>query len=275
MDARKGESPPSLANKIQHGMNAESATNAYAHLINGCDPKIELTPEEAARYWAKVDKTSSPRGCWLWTAAIHKKKGYGSARMRGRNYAAHRLSYQMHKGAIPDTLLVCHQCDVRNCVNPDHLWLGTNKANMKDMADKGRAADGWQVPRGENCHNSKLSESDVLEIRKLYAAGGVSQYELADKFGVQQTQIGRITRGLRWRHISTEAIPRTDIKLSEIQIIEIRKIYDTGTVSQATLASQYGVSQVQISRLIRGTRRPELGLTPITKGASLRGRRTV
>lgn len=254
-------------------MNAESATNNYAHLINGCDPKIELTPPEAARFWAKVDKKSSPRGCWLWTATIHKKKGYGTARMRGRNYAAHRLSYQMHKGDIPDTLLVCHSCDVRNCVNPEHLWLGTNKANMKDMADKGRAADGWQVPRGEKCYAAKVSEADVLEIRKLYAAGGISQYKLGKKFGLSQTQIGRLTRGLRWRHVSTEKIERADRKISPEDVIEIRRLYETGTISQAAIASHYGVFQSTISKILRGDRWSSLGHEPI-KSPALRGRRT-
>jgi predicted XRE-type DNA-binding protein len=254
-------------------MNAESSETNYAHLINGCDPKIELTPQEAARYWAKVDKASSPRGCWIWTGCIHPIKGYGAFRFRGRNHAAHRITYRHFKGDIPDALLVCHTCDVRNCVNPDHLWLGTNKANMRDMVDKGRAADGSQVPNGERCYAAKLKESDVIEIRRLYSAGGITQKAIAQKFNVQQMQISRIMKGTRWRHLLISPIDRMDTKITDEQTIEIYQLYLTGTVSQATLADHYGVTQTLISRIMRGIVRPHLKLQPI-KSPALRGRRT-
>jgi len=86
------------------------------------------------RFFEKVEKTD---GCWLWTGALNVG-GYGSFGFGDKRLGAHRFSYEIHKGEIPEGLFVCHSCDVRRCVNPDHLWLGNNAENMKDMYDKGR-----------------------------------------------------------------------------------------------------------------------------------------
>ena len=92
----------------------------------------KLSVEE--RFFQKVNKTDS---CWLWTGAI-SSSGYGSFRIGEKNFKAHRQSYIMHTGQIPQSLEVCHSCDVRSCVNPEHLWLGTRSDNMKDMFSKNR-----------------------------------------------------------------------------------------------------------------------------------------
>lgn len=86
------------------------------------------------RFFQKVNKTES---CWLWTGAV-TSKGYGSMGIAGKNTSTHRLSYMWFKGAIPEGMYVCHSCDTPACVNPDHLWLGTNSDNMKDMVTKDR-----------------------------------------------------------------------------------------------------------------------------------------
>lgn len=86
------------------------------------------------RFWAKVEKTD---GCWLWRASRSKEDGYGIVTDRGRKILAHRFSWELHNGPIPDGLLVCHTCDVKPCVNPAHLWLGTYSENTKDAFNKG------------------------------------------------------------------------------------------------------------------------------------------
>lgn len=93
----------------------------------------DTQPEK--RFWERVSKQDN--GCWLWTGHTNPR-GYGVIAVNGTMWLAHRYSYQLHTGSIPDKLFVCHKCDVPSCVNPDHLFLGTHQDNMDDMAAKGR-----------------------------------------------------------------------------------------------------------------------------------------
>jgi hypothetical protein len=99
--------------------------------MNPSDPTLE-----EARFWARVDKSGE---CWLWTGP-RDKDGYGKANVRRRALRAHRVSWTMANGAIPEGLIVCHRCDTPACVRPDHLWLGTQLDNVRDMTAKGRPA---------------------------------------------------------------------------------------------------------------------------------------
>lgn len=119
-----------------------------------------LPPE--VRFWKYVAKSD---GCWLWTASTNHW-GYGQLSCPGRSYLrAHRLSYEMHVGPIPDGLFVCHRCDVPACVRPDHLFLGTPKDNVDDMVAKGRhrPVDRSDCKRGHP-FTEKRRESDGCRV---------------------------------------------------------------------------------------------------------------
>lgn len=150
------------------------------------------------RFWAKVKKTDS---CWLWTGSTCKN-GYGRFRYQGRLNQAHRLSYAWAVGPIPDGLFVCHKCDTPSCVNPNHLFTGTNADNMKDAHSKGRLPLFPLDYRGEKCQHSVLTEDQVRRIRQIYAKGNTSQRELGERFEVSKSHIGSIVRRENWSWLS-------------------------------------------------------------------------
>ena len=135
-------------------------------------------------------------GCWVWTAS-YGSVGYGQIG-RGRKgeglLGAHRASFEIHRGPIPAGLWVLHRCDNRACVNPAHLFLGTQADNMADAAAKGRTA------LGERNGVSKLSPDDVRKIRIF--ARVLYQRVIAKKYGVSQTTVSKIVRRVRWGHIA-------------------------------------------------------------------------
>lgn len=141
-------------------------------------------------------ETNPFSGCWEWVAG-KDTHGYGQMKINGRKRLAHRVSYELYRGPIPDGILVCHDCDNPACINPDHLFLGTQTENMADMMSKGRGRKARL--KGEDHSQAKLTESDVVAI--LSAKGLVSQVALADQYGVSPSQIGNIHRGKAWTHI--------------------------------------------------------------------------
>lgn len=144
--------------------------------------------EKLAHYSAPPDAN----GCVLWTGGSNAR-GYGRLRWQGLRRFAHRLAMECASGPIPEGMDVCHKCDVPACINPAHLFLGTNAANMADMWAKGRA----RPPRGESVGGAKLVAADVLTIR---AARG-TQDAIAAQFGVSRALISYIKRRKSWAHI--------------------------------------------------------------------------
>lgn len=151
------------------------------------------------RFWEKVDIGSEDE-CWMWQAFCHPK-GYGKFKMGKSMPNAQRVSWFLSYGEIPDGLFVLHKCDNRACVNPKHLFLGTNDDNMKDMARKNRSTKGKAFHIGDDHPLSKLSSKKVKDIRKMYASGKFTYFDLAKKYGVAFQTIGNVITRKRWKHV--------------------------------------------------------------------------
>lgn len=150
-----------------------------------------------ARFWSKVNKNSE-QGCWEWTGHC-LQSGYGWFAVTTKlSRGAHRVSAFMSGllESLDSKLHVLHKCDNPKCVNPKHLFIGTNADNVADRVNKGRS--GWEVKAGESNGMAKLVKSQVLFIRGLYASGVFSQSQLGRAFGVGQPTIHKIVHGQRW-----------------------------------------------------------------------------
>jgi hypothetical protein len=145
------------------------------------------------KFWNKVN-IGLDNDCWEWNGTI-SFYGYGVFNIDGVVLKSHRVSFFIKNKIDPKELMVCHSCDNRKCVNPNHLFLGTNKDNMQDALSKKR------MFVGEKNHQSKLLDIDVLNIRKLYLNGDISQDKLSKMFGVGQDQISRIVNNKLWKHV--------------------------------------------------------------------------
>lgn len=193
-------------------------------------PQFFLTEGELERFWRKVVKGGNELGCWLWTGC---KGGFGHGMfgIRKKMRAAHRISYVLRHGPIPQQdsyhgACVLHKCDIPNCVNPDHLWLGDVAENNRDRERKGRGnkptgdlsfsrmhperlARGDRhgsrthpeaLLRGEENGNAVLTVDSVREIRALFSQGGWSLVALGSKFGVRPQTIRQVVTGETWKH---------------------------------------------------------------------------
>lgn len=150
--------------------------------------------------------TVTESSCWEWNG-YRNPAGYGRlavGRFRnGNNHRsvpmlANRAAYIAWVGPLADGAVVCHSCDNPPCINPDHLFVGTHADNQRDMVNKGRTR------RGENRKDHRLTDAQVLEVRRLYSAGGVSQKALASEFGVSQQLVSHLVRGSRRSYLVTE-----------------------------------------------------------------------
>ncbi len=170
-----------------------------------------LTAKQISRFWAKVAK-GEPDDCWPWAATT--TRGYGSVGIMIRkgvrkNFPAHLLARWLTTGEWPGRLETCHSCDSRYpmgdityrlCCNPAHLWIGTHRENMADMMAKGRHHNGPR-PRGVTQWKAAFTEAEVLEIRRLFAAGGITLQSLADQHSVSKHCIHCVITRKTWKHL--------------------------------------------------------------------------
>jgi hypothetical protein len=177
--------PPAMASmRLGHATLDRDSMAEDAHT----DAQMKITPNVENRFWCKVDIQGNS-DCWNWTA-YRSVAGYGRFRVDGESHNASRISYIMAYGDIPaDKSFVCHTCDNRACVNPAHLFAGTNNDNMQDKVKKGRLVTAWQ----------KLTTEDVVNIRTL-ALTPMTYRQIASRYGVESDHVSKIVRGMWWRY---------------------------------------------------------------------------
>lgn len=209
-----------------------------------------LNWEDAKRFWSCVQFTD---GCWVWTASRHKF-GYGWFRLGGKLRTAHTVAFEDFHGPIPAGMEVCHHCDNPPCCRPDHCFIGTQADNMADMWNKLRGA------RGSTNGQAKLTESDIPMIVELYN-GGLTQVEIGRRYGVDYYTIGKILRGLDWKHVPRAETMEMDNQvrgsrshlavLNEADIPRIRQLRKEGLLLRQ-IAEQYGITETTVSNIATG-----------------------
>ena len=181
-----------------------------------------MSDTDKERFWGKVVKSD---GCWLWTG--NKFQGYGQIRFAGKTRRAHRVAWELTRGSIPAGLYVCHHCDNPSCVNPGHLFLGTQTDNMRDCLAKGRfraagprgAANGSAThpemrPTGERNGRAVLTVKDVMEIRRRLAfrgPGAETVTDVAIEFGLTKSAVSKIITGRTWKSVTDSPQASLDI----------------------------------------------------------------
>lgn len=156
-----------------------------------------LTPSDISRFWSKVN-VDSPLNCWEWQAYLNHSD-YGMYQLDDRPFYAHRISYFLEHGTLPEGIFILHRCDNPKCVNPNHLFTGTLEDNARDRAQKHRSRDS----RGEKSGSAKLCAMDIITIREIldnHPPKG-TKTKLAAQYGITKATISKIVQRERWKHI--------------------------------------------------------------------------
>lgn len=232
--------------------------------------RSRIPPE--IRFWKYVNKTES---CWLWTGAA-RDFGYGVINVDGKAERAHRLSWMLHNGPITNGLFVCHKCDNPLCVNPGHLFLGSNADNMRDCAQKGRARGPCLKGEAHGC--SKLTDETVRLIRQEYADKRPYLKTLAAKYAVSPQTIHRIVRGDAWKHVpmgdcrwerrisKKQPSKHRRAKLDGEKVADIKRRYAAGE-RLTYLATDYGMSNAAIFKIVNGETWKHIQITDLQPSA--------
>ena len=177
-----------------HGSDVNAAAYAEKHRVN------------TQAFWSKV-AIGGKDECWPWIGA-QDGQGYGRfhvGKSRNSTMLAHRIAHGLMTSEEPEA--VCHRCDNPVCCNPSHLFGGSRSDNNKDMADKGRSSQLRPSSQGERHHMAKLSSATITAIKAQYSNGGVTQYQLAKKYGVSQRTVAKAIHGL---HVGFKDVEQTN-----------------------------------------------------------------
>lgn len=215
---------------------------------------LVLNDEWRERFWSHVE-VAGPDDCWPWRGP-EDGKGYGRLQIAGVRILAHRLSYLIAHRDLPGDLLVCHRCDNPPCVNPAHLFLGTNADNMADRDRKGRQA------RGERNGYARLTDDVVRAVREA-AAAGVSRDQIMERFCISRPTLCRIILHQGWRHVESAPPPAVGAarkgqshhmaKLTEGEVREIRALIaaDSRRGRFSAVARRFGVTDGMVHRIVK------------------------
>lgn len=206
-----------------------------------------MTHEELLEaFWSKVDKRGEDE-CWNWTAARDKRKGYGlfGTKKISKSTKAHRISWELVHGPAPDGMSVCHHCDNPPCVNPKHLFLGTNYDNVLDKLSKNRQQ------KGEDFPSAILTERAVVEVFELNQLG-MNNEEIGRVIGVGSTTISHILRGHDWKHVDTpyRGCAKNNNTLPDETVVEIFRLYRE-TRSMCKVAEQLGLGDGTVFSVLK------------------------
>lgn len=191
----------------------------------------------------------SGSGCWVWQK-YRNRRGYGCMTMRASlSFLAHRVSYTLFRDAVPSGMMVCHHCDNPPCCNPSHLFVGTRQDNMDDMKRKGRSPAGTASP------NSKLTDADVMEIRRRYEAGERTE-DIATRFNIKARNVSWVATGKAWSHLPGAVAPRRPKRriLTAADICSIREMRASG-VRATAIAAAFGIHESAVRRNLKPRKR--------------------
>ena len=235
--------------------------------ING----VPINEKDIARFWSKVN-IEGDDDCWPWKSGLYWD-GYGQFGIGKKKVRAHRVSYIINIGEIPESLFVLHKCDNPSCVNPKHLWIGTQLDNMQDMKNKGRSTYG-------DTANSKLSEEEVLCILKMASDTDMTDKQIADIYGVDRITINDILTGRRWEYLGVRKTfkgrrrkgeKHRGAKITDKEALDIYRLRENEDLTARIVAEMYGVSVDVIYSIWLARKWKHLGISRSAKRRYRRG----
>jgi len=225
-------------------------------LVEIKQPYIKYIPlpseSDFNRFWQKVAFTANANLCWNWTAEIQsEKKPYGIFHLKNKSYTASRVAYAFHFKEDPKELCVLHKCDNPQCVNPAHLFLGTNMDNVIDKVKKGRqsSVECWNKGKETKFRlwdnkNCKATKEDFLEMKSLYEQKKMSTNELVKKFKISKQAISKGIRALG------ADVPKIYTVLKEADVIQIREKRKNEKTSYNELAEEFNIHKATVYQIL-------------------------